>query len=101
MRSSERCSACLRKHGAVRLGGIGGGEDDRLGRLAIPRAKLAKSLDGAAERELRSAEPFHEVAAARQSQRLERLELAVDGAVAAGDPFGAHAVARDDPLPLQ
>ena len=64
-------------------------------------AELAQPLDGARQRELGAAEPLDEVAAAARADRLERLQLAVDGAVAAGDPLGADAVARDDPLPLE
>ena len=53
------------------------------------------------QRELRAAEPLDEVAAAADAERLEVAQLAVDRAVAAGDSFAAHAVARDDPLPLE
>ena len=53
------------------------------------------------ERELRAAEALDEVAAPAGADRLEILQLAVDGAVAARDALGAHAVARDDPLPLE
>ena len=65
------------------------------------RPQLAQPLDRAAERELRAAEPLDEVAAPAEAERLERLQLAVDRAVAAGDALGADAVARDDPLPLE
>src|SRR5262249_58305024 len=47
------------------------------------------------------AEPLREVAAAAEAGRLERAQLGVTRAVAAGDPFAAHAVTRDDPLPLE
>src|SRR6185312_5763390 len=57
--------------------------------------------DRARERELRAAEPLDEVAAPAGPDVLERLELAVDRAVAAGDPLRPDAVARDDPLPLE
>ena len=63
--------------------------------------QLAQPLDRAGQRELRAAEPLDEVAAAAGADRLERAQLAVDGAVAAGDPLGADAVARHDPLPLE
>src|SRR5207248_1600746 len=36
-----------------------------------------------------------------EAERLERLQLAVHGAVTARDAFGADAVAGDDPVPLQ
>ena len=90
-----------REHRAVGLRRIGGGQDERLLLLVLARPELAQPLDRAAERELRAAEPLDEVAAAAEPQRLERLQLAVDGAVAAGDPFAAHTVAGDDPLPLE
>ena len=64
-------------------------------------AQLAQPLDGAAERELRAAEALDEVAAAAEAERLERAQLGVDGAVAAGDALGADAVAGDDALPLE
>src|SRR5205823_6899127 len=51
--------------------------------------------------ELRAAEPLDEVAAAAQAECLERAQLTVDGAVAARDALGAHAVAGDDPLPFE
>ncbi len=72
-----------------------------LGLVALARPQLAQPLDRAAERELRAAEALDEVAAPADAERLERPQLAVDRAVAAGDPLGAHAVARDDALPLE
>jgi hypothetical protein len=90
-----------REHRAVRLRRVGGGEDERLLLLVLARPELAQPLDRAAERELRAAEPLDEVAAAAKPQGLERLQLAVDGAVAAGDSLAADTVARDDPLPLE
>ena len=88
-----------REDAAVGLGGIGGREDERLVVVRVPQ--LAEPFDGARERELRAAEPFDEVPAATGAHRLERLQLPVHGAVAADDPLGADAVARDDPLPLE
>src|SRR5439155_9543832 len=87
--------------GAVGLGGVGRGQDQRLRRLAVPQTELAQPFDGAAERELRPAETLDEVAAAAQPERLERPQLAVDGAVPARDAFRAHAFARHDPVALQ
>ena len=67
-----------------------------------PRAaQLAQALDRARQRELGAAEPLDEVAAPAGADRLEILQLRVDGAVAARDPLAAHAVARDDALPLE
>ena len=90
-----------RDRGAVRLRGIGGREHERLRLVAVARPQLAQPLDRAAERELRAAEPLDEVAAAAGPERLERAQLRVHGAVAAGDALAAHAVARDDALPLE
>src|SRR5205823_11236738 len=42
-----------------------------------------------------------EVAAPAEPERLQRLQLAVDGAVPTGDTLAAHAVPGDDPLSLQ
>ena len=93
LRPRQRC--------AVGLRGIGGGEDERLRLLPVPRAQLAQPLDRPGQRELRAAEPLDEVAAAADAERLERAQLAVDGAVAAGDALAADAVARYDPLALE
>src|SRR5262249_57059767 len=41
------------------------------------------------------------VAATADAERLERTQLSVDRAVSTGNPFAAHAVARDDSLPLE
>ena len=81
--------------------GIGRGEHERLGLLAVLRSQLAQPLDCPAERELRAAQAFDEVAAPAEAERLERLQLAVDRAVAARDPLAAHPVARDDALALE
>src|SRR3954470_19021394 len=90
-----------RQRRSVRLRGIGRGEHERLGVVAFARAQLAQPLDRAAERELRAAEPLDEVAAAAGTERLERPQLAVDRAVAAGDPLAANAVPGDDALPFE
>ena len=81
--------------------GIGRREHERLRLVLRRRAQLAQPLDRAGERELGAAEALDEVAAAAEAERLERLQLAVDGAVAAGDALGAHAVARDDAVALE
>ena len=90
-----------RQRGAVGLRRVGGGEHERLRLLPVPRPQLAQALDRAAERELRAAEALDEVAAAARAERLERTQLGVDRAVAAGDALAADGVARDDPLPLE
>ena len=90
-----------RERGAVRLRRIGRREHERVGLVVFLRTQLAQPLDRAGQRELRAAEALDEVAAAADAERLEVAQLAVDGAVAAGDSFAAHAVARDDPLPLE
>ena len=64
-------------------------------------AQLAEPLDRSRRRELRSPEALDEVPAPAHAERLERPKLAVDGAVPAAIPSAAHAVARDDPLPLE
>src|SRR5581483_11514940 len=80
-----------RERGAVGLSRIGRGEDARLLLLAGV-ARLAQALDRSPERELRAAESLDEVAAAAEPERLERAQLAVDGAVAARDALGADGV---------
>src|SRR5436190_2726423 len=87
--------------GAVGLSRVGGGEHQRLLFLAVLGLELSQPLHGPAKRELGAAEPFDEVPAAAEPERLERPELAVDGAVTARDPFAADAVARDDALALE
>ena len=89
------------KRGAVGLRRVGGCDYERLRLLAFLRAELPKPLDGAAEGELRAAQPLDEVAAPAEAECLESLELPVDGAVAARDPLGADAVPRDDSLALE
>ncbi len=87
--------------GAVRLSRVGGREHERLRLFALARPQLAQPLDRTAERELGAAETLDEVAAAAEPERLERPQLRVDGAVAAGDALGPNAVAGDDPLALE
>ena len=84
---------------AVRLRGIRRGKHERL--VVFRLAQLAQPLDSAGQRELRAAEALDEVAAPAGADGLERPQLPVDRAVAAGNPFSADAVARDDPLPLE
>ena len=101
--ASRACARPLRprQDGSVRLRRIGGGEHERLVLVVLARPQLPQALDRAAERELGAAETLDEVAAPAKTERLERLQLAVDRAVAALDPLSADAVARDDPLPLE
>src|SRR5262249_46695163 len=73
-----------RQRRTVRLRGIGGGEHERLCVL-VALAVLAQALDAAAERELGASKPLDEVAATAEPERLERAQLGIDGAVAAGD----------------
>ena len=75
--------------------------DRRRDQRALLRRLLAEPLDRAGERELRAAQAFDEVSAAADAERLQLAQLAVDGRVAARDPLGPHAVARDDPVPLE
>src|SRR6266550_3539227 len=86
---------------AVRLCGVGGGEHERVGLVALARPQLAEPLDRAAEGELGAPEALDEVAAPAEAERLERLQLAVDGAVPAGNSLCPDAVTGDDPLPLE
>ena len=88
-----------RKGRAVGLGGVCGGEHERV--VFGVGAELAEPFDRAGERELGAAEPLDEVATPAGADRLERAQLAVDGAVAAGDALAAHTVAHDDALPLE
>ena len=87
------------KSAASRLRRVGGREHERLRILA--GAQLPQALDRSGERELRAPEALDEVAAPAGADRLEVLQLGVDGAVAAGNAFAAHAVAGDDALPLE
>src|SRR5262249_43415609 len=69
--------------------------------LVVARTQLAEALDCPGQSKLRTAEALDEVAAAADTQRLEVAQLAVDGAVAAGNALAANAVPRDDALPLE
>ena len=80
---------------------IGGSEHERFRLVAFARPQLPQPFDAAGQRELRAPEPLDEVAAAADAERLQRTQLPIDGAVAAGNPFAAHAVASDDPLPFE
>ena len=86
---------------AVRAGRVGG----RRGRAALARRppwpQLRSRSTAPPQRELRAAEPLDEVAAPARAERLERPQLAVDRAVAAGDPLAADGVAGDDAVPLE
>ena len=106
MRAGHACGTPARTlrprdRGAVRLRGIGRGEDERLCLFTFARAQFPETFDGARQRELRTAEPFHEVSAPTNPERLERAELSVHGAVTARDSFTAHTVTGDDALPFE
>src|SRR5215210_590563 len=90
-----------RQRSAVGLRRVGRRKHEGLLRLAVLRLQLPQPLDRAAESELRAAETLDEVAAATEAQRLERLQLTVDRAVAAGYSLGANAVTDDNALPLE
>jgi hypothetical protein len=84
----------------VRLRRVGRCEHECVGILG-PLAQIAQPLDRATERELRTAEALDEVAAPAQAERLERPQLRVHCAVAAGNPLGTDSVARHDSLPFE
>ena len=88
-----------RQSGAVGLSGIGGRQDQSIG-ILVSLALLPQPLDRSAERELRATEPFDEVSAPAETERLERAQLGVDRAVAARDPLRPDSVTSGDPLPL-
>ena len=82
-RAGDPCGASAgasrpRKRGAVRLRRIGRGEHERvsLWLTHVGGSQLAQSLDGARQRELRSAEALDEVAAPADAERLERRSSA-------------------------
>src|SRR5690349_6709440 len=79
------------QHGSVGLRGVSGTEHERLRFVVLARPELTQAFDGASEGELGAAEAFDEVTAPAETERLERLQLAVHRAVAAGDAFGADA----------
>src|SRR5437763_9248554 len=90
-----------RQGGPVGLCRVGSRENEHVRLVAFARSELAQPFDCTAECELRAAEALDEVAAPAEAERLERLQLTVDGAEPAGDPFGADAVAGDDALALE
>src|SRR3954447_8490274 len=87
------------QRGAVGLRRVGGCEHDR--RRLVLGLLRAQPLDRAGQRELRPAEPFDEVAAPADAERLERAERVVEEAEPAGRAFGEHVLAGDDPVALQ
>src|SRR6476469_9473572 len=99
-RGPRRGALRPRQHGAVRLSRVGRREHERLGLLPVLRSQLAEPFDCPAEGELGAPETLDEVAAPAEPERLERLQLTIDRAVAAGDALAAHAVPYDDALPL-
>ena len=88
-----------RQRRAVGLSGICRGEHERI--VLDPTPELPQPFHRTGERELRPAEPFHEVSTPTGAKGLERAQLAVDGAVAAGDALAADPVAHDDALALE
>src|SRR5256885_13931361 len=69
----------------------------------FPYTTLSRSQppDRTPDRELRTAESLDEVTAPAEAERLERTQLRVHRAVAAGDSLGANTVAGDDSLPFE
>ena len=97
---SRACASRPRQRRAVRLGGVGRREHERVVLGAPLRSSRSRST-APGERELRAAEPLDEVPATTGADRLERAQLAVHGAVPAGDALAADAVAHDDALSLE
>src|SRR5439155_1749815 len=91
------------QHGPARAGQEAGLEQQRedLRLLVLLRPQLSGPLDRAGQRELRAAESLDEVAAPADAERLQRAQLSVHRAVAAGNSFAAHAVAHDNALTLE
>ena len=75
-RGARACALRPRQRAAVGLRRVGRSEHERVAVL-LPVAELAQPLDGAAERELRTAEALDEVAAPAEPERLERAQLRV------------------------
>ena len=100
MRAGRRPSARFghAQRGAVRLGRVGGGEDQV---LVLALRQAAQALDRSGERELGAAEALDEVAAPRGAEHLQVRELAVEAREAAGHALGEHRLAGDDPVALQ
>src|SRR5829696_2805012 len=84
--------------GAVRICWIGGGEHQE---LVLSSRQAAQALDCTGQRELRSTQALHEVAAPSRPEQLEVLQLAVDRGEAAGNALGDGCLAGDDPVPLE
>src|SRR5262249_48239583 len=76
-------------------------EHEHFGLVALPRPQLPQPLDRPAECELSAAEPLDEVPAPAGPEGLERAQVLVDSAVAAGDTLAADPVACDDALALE
>ena len=85
------------QRGAVRVGGVGGGQRDR-GRLrvGVDLGEGAQPVDRPGGAELGGAEAGHEVAAAAAAGVLERGEHLVGGGEPAGQPLADHG-ARGSP----
>ncbi len=70
-------------------------------RLPARRAERAESVDGAGVRELRGAEPRHEVPATYVPGLLHRLEDRIDADEATGEALGEDRLAGDDAVAIQ
>ncbi len=86
---------------AVGVGGVGGGEDDRLAALfeaavVFTGAKGAEEIDRGGLGELGRAEVGCEVAAADAAGFFEGFEDVVDGTEASGEVFRVSGLAEDD-----
>ena len=92
-----------RQRRAVGLGGVGGGEHDRLAGAdrTLLGGRGTQPLDGAGERELGAAHALDEVAAPADAERLEVGERVVEHREAALDALGEHLLAGDDAVALE
>ena len=89
-----------RERRAVRVGRVDGREHDgRRNRVGL--AHVAQPLDRRRDRELRPAQPLHEVAALRQTGLLHHPQLAVDGREPARDALAEHRRARHDAVAVE
>ena len=86
-----------RESRAVRVGGIGRGENHGPRRVGIRLPLGAQPVEGARVGELQAAEPGHEVAPADATRLLEGPQHRVDGGEAAGHLLERDRVARQDP----
>ena len=94
-----------RQRGTIRVGRIGGGEHQGLGR-ASPAGRLAGShrpqpVDCARGRELGRPQPLYEIAAPQPASILRCREHLVDACETTVDTLGLHRSARDDAVAVQ